>query len=78
MFIEEGQYLYGGLCFALGGSLRREVVAKMEEVRHGTGEGVVQSVMRWVRNVQLPAFKDMVVCEPMQFNLPWQVTEHKY
>ncbi|KAG0574768.1 hypothetical protein KC19_VG289400 [Ceratodon purpureus] len=78
VFIEEGQYQYGGLGFALGESLRREVVAKMEEVRDGTGDGVVQSVMRWVRYVQLCALHDLAVCEPMRFNLSWQVTNHEH
>ncbi|KAG0595636.1 hypothetical protein M758_UG183900, partial [Ceratodon purpureus] len=78
MFIEKGQYQYGGLCFAVGESLCREVVSKMEEARSGTGQWITKSVMNWVKSVQLRALQDLAVCEPMQFNLSWQVTEHEH
>lgn len=78
MFIAEGQYQYAGLGFALGESLRAEVCAQMDKVRLGCGEDVVQSVMGWIRTVQLRALQDLAVCEPMQFNRAWMVTTHEH
>ena len=50
----------------------------MDKVRLGQGEDIVQSVMGWIRTVQMRALQYLVVCEPMQFNRAWMVTIHEH